>query len=97
MEKTENLFLILTGQWYNMIEADIKKEEYRALTTYWSQTRKLSERNRYKTVTFQLGYSKKRRMKFEIDGPVTVGFGRSEWGALYNERYFKIKLGRKLL
>jgi hypothetical protein len=31
----DNLFLILKSEWYYMIEADIKKEEYRDMTDYW--------------------------------------------------------------
>lgn len=89
--KTDNLFLILKGKWYGMIDAGIKLEEYRDLTDYWK--RRLENRN-YKTVTFQLGYSLKKRMTFEVKY-IGIGKGNQAWGG-GDKYYYIIKLGKRL-
>lgn len=49
----------------------------------------------YTHVTFQLGYQKNApRMTFEIES-ISMGFGRSVWGAPDNE-VFIIKLGKRI-
>lgn len=87
----EDLFLILKSEWYWMIEFGIKKEEYRALTDYWCNR---LIKNNFKTVTFQLGYSLKHRMQFEIKD-LDIGIGNKEWGA-NGSKTFVIKLGKRL-
>jgi hypothetical protein len=94
MKQTEDLFLILKGQWYRMIEAGIKLEEYRGITPYWSKTRELGKRQ-YKTVTFQLGYRKNNRMTFKIN-KIEIGCGKENWGAEQYKKYFIINLGKRL-
>ena len=89
--KTDNLFLILKSEWYWMISHGIKKEEYRELTDYWYNRLALRE---YKTVTFQLGYTKKHRMTFEVKG-ITIGVGNPDWGATGDETFI-IKLGKQI-
>jgi len=50
----------------------------------------------YKTVTFQLGYSKNaKRMTFEVVR-ISIKKGRVKWGAVKGKKYFVIKLGNKL-
>lgn len=73
-----------------MIDYGIKLEEYRALTEYWHNR---LEGREYKTVTFQLGYTKKHRMTFEVE-KITVGTGNSDWG--FVDICYKIKLGKRL-
>ncbi len=90
--QTTDLFLILKGEWYRMIEQGIKLEEYRNITEYWE--RRISNRE-YKTVTFQLGYSLKNRMTFEA-ASIRKGMGNSKWGATPFKRYFVITLGRRI-
>jgi hypothetical protein len=89
--QSDNLFLILKGQWYYMIDYGIKKEEYRTYNEYWFK-RLLSRE--YKTVTFQLGYSLKNRMVFELQ-KIDLGTGNPAWGGDHEE-VFKIKLGKRL-
>jgi hypothetical protein len=91
--KEENLFLILKSEWYWMIDFGIKKEEYREFGEYWAITRGLLHRE-FKTVTFQLGYSLKNRMVFEIQ-KIDLGIGNPEWGARGQETFI-IKLGKRL-
>lgn len=89
--KTKNLFLILTGEWYDLIDAGIKLEEYRQLTEYW---RRRLEGKEFDTITFQLGYRKSRRMVFEFDG-LRIGVGNKNWGA--KAEAYIIKLGKRIL
>lgn len=96
-EFNPDLFLVLKGEWYDMIEKFIKTEEYRDITNYWAK-RFISNGtyNQYKTVTFQHGYSKTaRRMTFEFKG-ISVKEGKSDWGAKPGLIYFVIELGLKI-
>jgi hypothetical protein len=91
------LHLTLKRQWYDMIDADIKLEEYRELKRYW-ETR-LGE-DAYgcfpEVVEFRHGYKKDaRRMRFEISD-ITTEQGRAEWGAEPGKLYFVIKLGKRI-
>lgn len=50
----------------------------------------------YDTVTFHLGYSKDcPSMTFKIKD-IVISRGKQEWGAVYGEYYFVIKLGERL-
>jgi hypothetical protein len=89
--QSDNLFLILKGQWYYMIDYGIKKEEYRTYNEYW--LKRLLSRE-YKTVTFQLGYSLKNRMVFELQ-KIDLGTGNPAWGGDQTETFI-IKLGKRL-
>lgn len=134
VEPKTDLFLILKGDWYDLIEAKIKTEEYRAITPYWVRRLLTFEEypkehpkackyfpedicfdvfenghdftevingywadfKKFKTVTFQHGYSKtSRRMTFELLG-YEVRTGKIEWGAAPGVKYFVIKLGKRL-
>ena len=73
-----------------MIEAGIKKEEYREINPYW--TTRLFHTHKY--VRFSYGYTKK-TMMFEIIQR-TVGIGKPEWGAEPGKEYFIIELGNRI-
>lgn len=99
-QQQKNLFLILKKEWFEMIEANIKKQEYREVNNYWVSRllNDLPNAMRFKkfdTVIFQLGYSKKRRVVLECKG-ITIGTGLKKWGALPGKKYFKIHLGKIL-
>lgn len=100
------IHLPLKKEWYEMIEAGIKKEEYREDTHYWrirllskvfeeddAQSLTVYLFKSYDAVCFSYGYTK-RRMMFECKG-ITIGQGRPEWGAP-NHETFIIKLGERL-
>jgi hypothetical protein len=96
------LDLPLIGEWYNMIEANIKTEEYRATKNYW-QKRILGRENclfnfpyrcdvnvkKYTHVRFRYGYTS-RTMLREIES-ITIGMGKPEWGAPTDRQVFIIK------
>jgi hypothetical protein len=97
--KERILFLILKTEWFEMIEADIKKEEYRDMTPhYYSRLVKDVYKGHhffkeFDFVVFQLGYKKNaRRVKLEFKG-IEIGEGKSKWGAVPGREYFVIKLG----
>lgn len=98
----ETLHLVLKTKWYNMIESGEKTEEYRENNAYWANRLNngnrgfISEKYRehFDTVRFHKGYSNT-TMVFQITG-ITIGRGRTEWGAPADRDVFIIKLGEKL-
>ena len=107
----ETLHLNLKKKWFDMIASGEKKTEYRDQTEYWEKRLiNIDEQNRldaglsldiafrdFQTVTFSNGYSKDRRqMVIKIES-FEAGFGKEEWGALKNNWYYKINLGRIIM
>lgn len=98
----KELKLVLKKKWYDMIASGEKKEEYREMNNYWFDRIAedvvlpfFSER-RCGTVTFYLGYAKDRpSMSFKIES-ITIGKGKTEWGAEPGIDYFVIKLGERI-
>lgn len=89
-KQKDTLHLILKKQWFDMIKDGIKKEEYRAITDYWSP--RLSY-NGYKYIIFSHGYSKDRaQIKLECLG-IEKGFAKPEWSGNWQGVVFIIKLG----
>lgn len=101
------LHLPLKKEWYEMIESGVKTEEYREIKSYWNKRLtgiehllfsfrygyRSANENGYTHVKFSYGYTK-RTMVFEIND-ITIGRGRTEWGAPDND-VFIIKLGRRI-
>lgn len=98
----KTLKLVLKKKWYDMIASGEKKGEYREMKEYWIN--RLADdalppffERRYATVTFYLGYAKDRpSMSFKIES-ITIGKGKTEWGAEPGKDYFVIKLGERIL
>jgi hypothetical protein len=86
--------------WYSMVEARIKKEEYRGIKPFWnrifSSNIKIKGKYYHPTdviICFSNGFSKTRRqMKFECLG-LKISEGRKEWGAIPGEQYHTLTLG----
>ena len=82
---SKTLHLSLKKEWYNMIESGVKKEEYREIKPYYI--------SRFPTcftsfeVLFKNGYSKN-APSFRAKCLLSVGYGKPEWGAEPNKRYF---------
>lgn len=107
-----DLKLVLKKQWYLMIEALIKKEEYRDFSLYWLH--RLVDKSfydqvnscivggrhvpfkKFDTVTFYLGYAKNRPQMTFKCLGIEKGEGREEWGAEKGKCYFIIKLGERI-
>lgn len=92
-----DLFLILTGQWFKMHHTGGKKIEYRAITEYWRNRlyTKEGQPKQFKTVTFQLGYSKDApRITKTFEG-VDSGFPVRQWvpDGCETNQYFRIHCG----
>lgn len=97
------LHLVLTEKWFEMINQEIKTDEYRSLTDFWCRRfydyAKATEDDlpfkEFDVVEFQHGYSKTaRRMIVEFKG-FDLGTGKPEWGGS-SEVVFIIKLGKIL-
>jgi len=90
-EKTKNLFLILSKEWYDKINSGEKQSEYRSTSKYYASK---FEGREYETVEFQLGYSKKYpRLKFIVK---TISKTK-EKNDLNEEEVWEIKLGHRVL
>lgn len=102
MEKVKPiLHLNLKKQWFDMIKAKIKKEEYRAITPYWSRifhngNIKIKGKHYHPTdvlICFSHGYSRNRpQLTVPCEG-LRVRTGYEAWGAVNDEQYFVLKLG----
>jgi len=102
------LDLVLTGKWYDMIDNGVKIEEYRDITPYWINRlcKKVTNSEIYlgnikhvdirhfDEVYFHRGYTKT-TMSFKIKD-ITIGKGKTEWGAPDNREVFIIKLDKRL-
>jgi hypothetical protein len=94
----KTLHLILTKKWFNMIKSGEKPEEYRIINKYWR--RRIGEycfpskQKGYDTVTFHEGYTNI-TMTFELK-IITVGPGRTDWGAPKNDDVYILHLGERL-
>jgi len=94
----KTLTLSLKKQWFDLIKAGVKKEEYRELKDYWFN-RFYHSMNpdgtscKYDCLVFTLGYPKadntERRLEFK-NPKIRIGTGRPEWGAEPGKRYFVI-------
>ena len=105
------LRLVLKGVWFDMIDSGVKLEEYRVIKDYWilrlckvvkpycrdfsNTLPKDYDLKDFKEVEFKHGYQKNgRKMVFKIES-ISIGEGRTEWGAEKGKKYFVIKLGKR--
>lgn len=86
------LELIVTGQWYDMIERGDKKEEYRTLSNHWV-SRIWYNKDKIKAIRFHRGYTNT-TMTLKCEG-ITIGKGNPQWGAP-EEEVLILKLGEKV-
>jgi hypothetical protein len=103
MDNKPVLHLNLHRKWFDII-GEAKKEEYRAITSYWSRILshggiKIKGKYYHPTevlICFSNGYAKSRPQKtFEITG-LKTGFGIPELGADPNTQYFIIQIGKQV-
>lgn len=89
------LHLTLKKKWFDMIASGEKKEEYRELKPYWF-SRLTSDKydvEKYDIVIFRNGYKKDAPTIVVNCEGVSIGKGKTHWGAEPHEQYFVIKLG----
>lgn len=92
------LHLTLKKQWFDMIAAGEKLEEYRDIKPYWE--RRLFEPDGmpkdYDIVRFRNGYSENApTMDVQLE-MIHRGFGSDKWGAENEKVYFVLTLGRTI-
>jgi hypothetical protein len=88
----KTLHLTLKEEWFKMIAAGIKKEEYRTIKPYWD---KRLEGKDYDVIKFVWGYGDHRpNLTIECLGIQKGGEGKYEWG--WEEGCYVIKLGKIL-
>jgi len=104
------LRIALKRKWYDMIEAGIKKEEYRTIKDYWmvrliaggdpaNWTKKDERGIQYKEfdlIEFKNGYGHKvPTMYFEFNG-IDIGPAVPEWSDNWQGEVFRIKIGKRV-
>lgn len=88
--------LQIKKKWFDMILSGEKKEEYREIKPYYnSRFKKHHFKEIYfnpkRDVMFINGYSKNSpRIKCEVY--ITEGYGKEEWGAEPNKKYYVLKI-----
>ena len=88
------LILPIKKKWFDMILSGEKKEEYRDITPYW-QKRILNARIMWKLcghgqmqIYIRNGYGKKAPTAKVTLSNISMGYGRTEWGADLDKRQF---------
>lgn len=90
------LILPIKKKWFDMILAGEKKEEYREIKPYydirfgnvWPDS---ACWNKIHTIGFRNGYSKD-SLSFLADVSLSVGTGKTEWGAEPGKKYYVLKI-----
>lgn len=90
------LTLPIKKEWYDLIKAGVKKEEYRDISPYYkSRFRKLFKGNLSgKYIAFVLlrnGYNRK-NPTMRITCTCKIGKGREEWGAEKDKEYYVLDI-----
>lgn len=94
------LYLTLKAKWFDMIEAGIKKEEYREMKDYWIKRLWTSDHEYdppkvFDAVCFARGghfHPSIKQITLKCEG-IDIGCGNQDWGAEPGKEYFVIKLG----
>lgn len=94
------LHLNLISKWFDLVEAGIKKEEYREIKPFWDRifsTGKVRIKGKYYnpeevTIVFSNGYAKDRRQIHCNLLELRKGFGKSEWGADPLKPYYILEI-----
>lgn len=98
------LHLNLKGNWYDMIEQGIKKEEYREIKLSYNRIFgdngiKIKKRYYHPTdvvVCFSNGYATDRRQMLWTLKDKRVYFGKEEWGAVKDVTYYVLYVNEKV-
>lgn len=87
------LILPIKKKWFNMIASGEKKEEYREIKPYWNS------RIGYLTVGIRRVVMVLLRNGYKSNSPtlkckcvITVGKGKTEWGAELNKEYYILEI-----
>jgi hypothetical protein len=83
--------LVLKRQWFDLIAAGIKPEEYREVTDYWFTRLNPIFNNPPEFIRFYLGYQRNRPMIQVRFISIQIGKGKAEWGADPKEFYYVLK------
>lgn len=91
MKKT--LHLTLKKEWFDMIASGEKREEYRAIKSYWIRRILGDKKGQHDKILFKNGYnSQSPQLLIEFKG-ATIRQGNPEWGAP-NEKVIVLTLGK---
>ncbi len=80
-------------EWFDMICSGKKKEEYRAIGEYWKKRFLANKVDKLKLIN---GYGKNRPYVIVELKEIIIGTGKEELGAIKDENYYVVKLGKIL-
>lgn len=89
------LQLTLNKNWFEMIVAGVKKEEYREIKPYWIKRLRCTKKS-YSKILFRNGYKPSDPTVLVEWNGLSTGLGIVEWGAPEGEEVFILKLGNVL-
>ncbi len=99
LKEPKILNLNLIRKWFDMTDQEIKKEEYRAITPYWTNRLTIPLTGEFISpdhVRLMNGMSSVSPVCcFEFKG-LRVGEGKEEWGAFPGVKYYIISYGKKI-
>lgn len=97
MPEIKILHLTIKKEWFDMIAADIKKEEYREIKQYWwNRMHDGAHMRQFDIVQFKNGYSKDApTLQAEWKG-ISIGEPKPEWSGGMTGNHFIIHLGKVL-
>lgn len=103
-----DMVLTLKKKWFDMILSGEKPEEYREIKPYWEKrfinyfgrfydfSKKKPEliwNQQKKDIVFRNGYGND-KPEFTAEVTISEGYGKEEWGAENNTKYYVLKIHR---
>jgi hypothetical protein len=91
----EQIYLVLKTEWFKMIRSGEKKEEYRALSTYWKKRLMPDKKTirQFRTIRFRLGYNADAPDMIVECKKVRIGNAKAKWSAGFTGECFVFVLG----
>jgi len=92
----KQLYLPIKTEWFDMILAGIKKEEYRRISKILTARlhKKDGTRKHYDSLVLTAGYGNQHpQLEIKLQHTRYGSTGRTEWGAVEGEEYYVFELG----
>ncbi len=102
------MVLTLKRKWFDMILSGVKTDEYREMKPYWEKrfinyfgryydfsqdVTQLVWNNQIKNIVFRNGYGND-KPQFTAECTISEGYGKEEWGAEKDKKYYVLKIHR---
>lgn len=85
------IILQIKKKWYEMILSGEKKEDYRDIKPFYVSRFVVDDLPYYTMIKFKNGRSKDAK-SFIANVEISIGKGKTKWGAVENKDYFVLKI-----